>query len=826
MSTGISAKQTILVVAPHPDDDLITSAGVIHGAVERGDDVVVVYMTNGDIAGKQHGLERQDEAVGGQARLGVAEQKLIFLGYPDAALREIHDNYQNPDSVYTYFNGYSTTYGERGLGGTDYHSHVFGAPADYNAPNVVADLKHVLDTYRPDQIFTTAYQDTHPDHALTYVFLNEALDALEPEVPGYVPALHKTLVHVEGETGSGWSEPDPQSLTPEPPNMHLLPALDWAERASINVDEHLQDAAFLQNLKAKAIASHASQGGEDPNGYLQSFVHKDEFFWVEQTRGSNTPPHVEAGLDVTVIPGATVTLDAGRSFDPEGADLQYAWVQASGPAVSLNGAGSARPTFVAPEVSTEEVLRFELRVSDGQYVSAADSLLVTTVPTGGGTNIAGLADVRASSESPSTYQLAAKAIDGIADGWPGDYTKEWATAGEGTGAWLDLSWDDPMIIDGVTLFDRPNPDDQIKSATLTFGDGTDISVGALHNDGTATTVGFSPITADSLRLTIDGVSGSTGNVGLSEIVVSGKEAPVAAPNIAGLASATASSETPATQQLASKAIDGVIDGWPGDYTKEWASLNGGAGEWLQLTWDQDMLIEDVTLFDRPNMDDHITSATLRFSDGTTIPVSGFANDGTATEVSDFAPIRASSLEVMIDSVSPYTSSAGLAEIIVRGEEAPPLQAVAASNIAGEAAVSASSENPSTHQLASKAIDGVADGWPGNYTHEWATAGGGAGSWLELAWDETMVVEEVVLHDRPNPDDQVTAASLVFEDGTRIATGALANDGTATTVSFAPIATDSLRFEIDAVSGSTGNVGLSELVVMATPYSDSSIPEIG
>lgn len=826
MSTGISAKQTILVVAPHPDDDLITSAGIIHGAVLRGDDVVVVYMTNGDIAGKAHGLERQDEAVSGQARLGVAEQKLIFLGYPDAALREIHDNYQDPNSVYTYFNGYSTTYGARGLGGTDYHSHVFGTPANYNAPNIVADLKHVLDTYRPDQIFTTAFEDTHPDHKLTYVFLNEALDALEPEAPGYYPTMHKTLVHVEGETDSGWAEPDPEALTPEPPNMHLLQALHWADRASINVDEHLQDAAFLQNLKAKAIVSHASQGGEDPNGYLQSFVHKDEFFWVEETRGSNTPPHVEAGQDLTVVPGATVTLDAGRSFDPEGAGLQYAWVQASGPAVTLNNAGSARPTFVAPEVGAEEVLRFELRVSDGQYVSAADSLLVTTLPSGGGTNIASLAEVTASSESPSTHQLAVKTIDGIADGWPGDYTKEWATAGGGVGAWIELSWDSPMVIDGITLFDRPNPDDQITSATLTFGDGTDIEIGALVNDGAATIFGFSPITTDSLRLTIDGVSASTGNVGLSEFVVSGKEAPVVTPNIAGLATATASSETPATQQLASKAIDGVIDGWPGDYTNEWASFNGGAGEWLQLTWDQDMLIEDVTLFDRPNLDDHITSATLHFSDGTTIPVSGFDNDGTATEVADFAPIRASSLKVTIDSVSPYTSSAGLAEIIVRGEAAPLLLTVAAANVAGEATVSASSENASTYQLASKAVDGMADGWPGNYTHEWATVGGGAGSWIDLAWDETMVVEKAILHDRPNADDQVLAASLVFEDGTRIATGELANDGAPTPVSFEPIATTSLRVEIDAVSGSTGNVGLSELVVLATPYSDSSIPEIG
>ena len=56
------------------------------------------------------------------------------------------------------------------------------------------------------------------------------------------------------------------------------------------------------------------------------------------------------------------------------------------------------------------------------------------------------------------------------------------------------------------------------------------------------------------------------------------------PDLALHATATASSQNTITGQTANKAIDGIISGYPGDYTKEWATVGGGAGSWLKLTW--------------------------------------------------------------------------------------------------------------------------------------------------------------------------------------------------------------------------------------------------
>ena len=172
MTSSLSSTQDLLIIAPHPDDDVITSAGIIHAAVARGDDVKIVYMTNGDLyGGSSKGDLRQQETVASVAQVGLAEPNLIFLGYPDGALDILHTTYQAPDAVYTSPNGISQTYANRGLGNTDYHNYAFGTHATYNASNVVTDLVHILATYQPDQIFVTAEEDIHLDHAYSYRFL-------------------------------------------------------------------------------------------------------------------------------------------------------------------------------------------------------------------------------------------------------------------------------------------------------------------------------------------------------------------------------------------------------------------------------------------------------------------------------------------------------------------------------------------------------------------------------------------------------------------------------------------------------------------------------
>ena len=107
----------VLVIAPHPDDDIITSAGIINSAIQRGETVKVVYMTNGDYRDIPTGFVRQNEAVNAQVNyLGTSEDDLRSLGYPDGWLSEIYNFYPDSTDQFTSIHGQSVTYGNRGLG--------------------------------------------------------------------------------------------------------------------------------------------------------------------------------------------------------------------------------------------------------------------------------------------------------------------------------------------------------------------------------------------------------------------------------------------------------------------------------------------------------------------------------------------------------------------------------------------------------------------------------------------------------------------------------------------------------------------------------------
>jgi hypothetical protein len=89
------------------------------------------------------------------------------------------------------------------------------------------------------------------------------------------------------------------------------------------------------------------------------------------------------------------------------------------------------------------------------------------------------------------------------------------------GSWVELNWTNDYRVNQVVLYDRPNLTDQITSATLTFSDGTTVTTGALENSGEKVAINFSPVLTHSVKVTATTVSGTTVNVGLSEIEVYG-----------------------------------------------------------------------------------------------------------------------------------------------------------------------------------------------------------------------------------------------------------------------------------------------------------------
>lgn len=126
----------VLVLSPHPDDDVFGCGGAIIRHLAQGHEVFIVYLTDGSggIPGKKEQevvAIRQQEATEAAGILGVLPANLHFMGAPDGYLQA------NTETV-------------RQLAGL---------------------LAHI----RPDLIYLPSFIDNHPDHFQTNLLLKAAL---------------------------------------------------------------------------------------------------------------------------------------------------------------------------------------------------------------------------------------------------------------------------------------------------------------------------------------------------------------------------------------------------------------------------------------------------------------------------------------------------------------------------------------------------------------------------------------------------------------------------------------------------------------------------
>ena len=200
-----AAKLDLLIVAPHSDDEAIGCAAVLMRAIAEQKRPGVVILTAGDgfpkaaaaIAKKPVdqltadnflalAALRQRHSVEAMRRLGVREQDLFFLGYPDGGLADVYE--AADDTPYRQpFTGRTETYGPLVA---DYHQRIHGRPAKYVRDSVVGDLAEIIRTRRPQAIYVTSHADEHSDHRFAERYVVDAARAEK-----YQGALWGYVVH-------------------------------------------------------------------------------------------------------------------------------------------------------------------------------------------------------------------------------------------------------------------------------------------------------------------------------------------------------------------------------------------------------------------------------------------------------------------------------------------------------------------------------------------------------------------------------------------------------------------------------------------------------
>lgn len=205
----------VLIVAPHPDDEILACGGIIQKCVLNNIKVFVMYITDGEnnklslLSLKELwkkalpnrfislGEIRKRESINACKILGLKKENLFFLDYPDGGIYKIflmHWGKEPPymDDITKSFHL------EKKEGITPF--------ALYKGESILSDIEKVLLVINPTKIFFPSPVDQHPDHLATYLFCLVALTQLNKKVnpEKFCYLVHKNKITLLEKYNSFW----------------------------------------------------------------------------------------------------------------------------------------------------------------------------------------------------------------------------------------------------------------------------------------------------------------------------------------------------------------------------------------------------------------------------------------------------------------------------------------------------------------------------------------------------------------------------------------------------------------------------------------------
>jgi N-acetyl-1-D-myo-inositol-2-amino-2-deoxy-alpha-D-glucopyranoside deacetylase len=231
---------TLLLVHAHPDDEAISTGGVMMKAKAHGHRVVLVTATRGEV-GEIYNMDeaasrprlgeiRTEELKAAGDILGV--DRIEFLGYRDSGMVDTADN-KDPRS---------------------FHQARLEEAAGKLAAVVRDERPDVVVTYAEDGVYG------HPDHIKAHHVTNAAFDMLERE--GWTPSkLYYTAI--PRSMMEAFMKQMPEEAQRQNTNMRIAGTPDELVTTRVDVHDYVDQ-------KRKAFAAHVSQN--DPNSWFTTMA--------------------------------------------------------------------------------------------------------------------------------------------------------------------------------------------------------------------------------------------------------------------------------------------------------------------------------------------------------------------------------------------------------------------------------------------------------------------------------------------------------------------------------------------------------------------------
>lgn len=266
MAYVLPPKQKLLVVAPHPDDELNIAGVLIRNALLREGQVFIIYTTNFDVYGKKAAQIRLKEIKKLCKKLSIPNDNIFYMGYQAS----LYHGGQSADSEkFTYALGKEETCAKE----------IYGNEVLQTFANLEDMLYEMISRIEPDVICGIDC-DAHEDHRIASVALEHAIDRMYQENESQIPLILKGFSYA-----TAWrSVPDfyanesyLNSSVINNNNSSDTSRYDWEARVRI---PYINSADLGHTLRSSYMYNcYAAYMSQNALSHMAQVINGDQVFW-------------------------------------------------------------------------------------------------------------------------------------------------------------------------------------------------------------------------------------------------------------------------------------------------------------------------------------------------------------------------------------------------------------------------------------------------------------------------------------------------------------------------------------------------------------------